>query len=178
MAGGDDSGLAESNCKLLHSCPVSEHLLQLTGIKRTETYHLPLYSASACQNSVCFVCCKSWGSGCPLQCCLRPPSIALLLAFCSFVGSRLYKACPWKAEAAKRFKANLFGDKEGIEENLRERLQGFCSATEPCLCKTQPASKFQQAAEKQAKKRLSKTPFPSSEVCHLDRGWLEGSWNI
>ena len=85
---------------------------------------------------------------------------------------------PWKAEPAKRFKTNLSEDKEGIEGNSREELKGFCCATEPCLCKTQPASKFQQAAEKQAKKRLSKTPFPSSKVCHLDRGWLEGSWNI
>lgn len=64
--GDDDLGLAESDCKLLRSYSISEHLLQMTGIKRTETYHLPLYSASACQNSVCFVCSKSRDSGCPL----------------------------------------------------------------------------------------------------------------
>jgi len=152
--------------------------LAMTRIKRAESYRLPFSSASACQNSICFVHSKDWSSGCPLQHCLRLLSFAILLAFCSFAGSRLYKACPWKAEAVKRFKTDLFEDKEGIEGKHGEGLKDFCSATEPCLCKTQPASQFQQAAEKQAKKRLSKTLFPSSEVCHLDRGWLEGSWNI
>lgn len=141
----------------------------MTGINRTQTYHLPFSSAFACQSNICFVVKTE-----ALVVCSDPLCFALLLAFCSFVGSRLYKVCPWKAEAVKRFKTNLSEDKEGIEENCGEGLKGFCSATEPCLCKTQPASEFQQAAEKQAKKRLSKTLFPSSVVCHLDRGMARG----
>lgn len=154
---------------------MSRNVLQVTGISRTQNLPLILMHLLVKIASALYVVKLGlW----LFIIALRPFSFALLLAFCSFVGNRLYKACPWKAEAVKRFKTNLFEDKEGIEENCGEGLKGFCTATEPCLCKTQSASEFQQAAKKQAKRRPSKTLFPSSEVCHLDRGWLEGSWNI